>query len=82
MRLRELLLSVDAEAYTSIPLNERLLNTMPEYGFGNRIEVKLVNDEIAVSNVYVGSLGDIVACHIDGAPDLLAISISSEPGRN
>ena len=37
MTLRELLLSVDAEAYTSIPLNEGLLNTMPEYGFGNRI---------------------------------------------
>ena len=63
MTLRELLQSVDAEAYASVPLFEELLNTKPEYGSGNRIEVKLVNGEIAVSNVHVGSLGDIVACH-------------------
>ena len=70
MTLRELLQSVDAEAYTSVPLYEELLNTKPEYGSGNRIEVKLVNGEIAVSNVHVGSWGDIVACPIDVAPDL------------
>ena len=70
MTLRELLQSVDAEAYASIPLYEELLDTKPEYGSGNRIDVKLVNGEIAVSNVHVGSLGDIVACPIDVAPDL------------
>ena len=70
MTLRELLQSVDAEAYTSVPLFEELLNTKPEYGSGNRIEVKLVNGEIAVSNVHVGSLGDIVASPIDVAQDL------------
>jgi len=70
MTLRELLLSVDAEAYTSVPLYDELLNTKPEYGSGIRIEVKLVNGEIVVSNVHVGSLGDIVACPIDVAPDL------------
>ena len=70
MTLRELLQSVDAEAYTSVPLFEELLNTKPEYCSGNRIEVKLVNGEIAVSNVHVGSLGDIVACPIDVATDL------------
>lgn len=70
MTLRELLQSVDTEAYTSVPLFEELLNTKPEYGSGNRIEVKLVNGEIAVSNVHVGSLGDIVASPIDVAPDL------------
>jgi hypothetical protein len=53
MTLRELLLSVDAEAYASVPLFEELLNTKFEYGFGNRIEVKLINGEIAVSNVHV-----------------------------
>ena len=42
MTLRELLQSVDAEAYASVPLFEELLNTKPEYGSGNRIEVKLV----------------------------------------
>jgi len=71
MTLRELLQSVDAEAYANVPLFEELLNTKPEYGSGNRIKVKLINGEIAVSNVHVGSLGDIVACPIDVAPDLL-----------
>ena len=60
MTLRELLQSVDAEAYASIP----------EYGSDNRIEVKVLNGEIAVSNVHIGSLGDIVACPVDVAPDL------------
>ena len=63
MTLRELLQSVDAEAYASIPLYEKLLKTKPEYGSSNRIKVKVLN-------VHVGSLGDIVACPVDVAPDL------------
>ena len=70
MTLRELLLSVDAEAYASVPLYEELLNTKPEFGSSTRIKVKVRNGEIAVSNVHVGSLGDIVACPIDVAPEL------------
>ena len=70
MTLRELLQSVDAEAYASIPLYEELLKTKPKYGSDNRILVKVLNGEIAVSTVHVGSLGDIVACPIDVAPDL------------
>ena len=70
MTLRELLQSVDAEAYASIPLYEKLLKTKPEYGSDNRIEVKVLNGEIAVSNVHIGSLGDIVACPVEVAPDL------------
>lgn len=70
MTLRELLQSVDAEAYASISLYDELLKTKPEYGSSNRIQVKVLNGEIAVSNVHVGSLGDIVACPIDVAPDL------------
>jgi hypothetical protein len=49
MTLRELLQSVDAEAYASIPLYEKLLKTKPEYGSSNRILVKVLNGEIAVS---------------------------------
>ncbi len=75
MTLRELLQSVDTEAYTSVPLFEELLNTKPEYGSENRIQVKLINGEIAVSNVHVGSWGDIVACPIDVAPDLQVTKI-------
>ena len=52
MTLRELLQSVDAEAYASIPLYEKLLKTKPEYGSDNRIKVKVLNGEIAVSNVH------------------------------
>ena len=70
MTLRELLLSVDREAYASVPLYEELMKTKPEYGSNTRIEVKVQNGEIAVSNVHVGSLGDIVACQINVAPDL------------
>ena len=70
MTLRELLQSVDAEAYASIPLYKKLLKTKLEYGSSNRIKVKVLNGEIAVSNVHVGSLGDIVACPIDVEPDL------------
>ena len=70
MTLRELLQSVDAEAYIGIPLYDELLKTKPEYGSSNRIKVKVLNGEIAVSNVHVGSLGDIVACPVDVAPDL------------
>ena len=70
MTLRELLQSVEAEAYASIPPYKELLKTKPEYGSSNRIEVKVLNGEIAVSNVHIGSLGDIVACPVDVAPDL------------
>lgn len=70
MTLKELLQSVDAETYFSIPLYDKLMKTNPEYGSGRHIEVKLINDKIAVSNVHVGSLGDIVAYPIEVAPDL------------
>ena len=46
------------------------MKTKPEYGSSNRIKVKVLNGEIAVSNVHVGSLGDIVACPIDVDADL------------
>ena len=70
MTLRELLQSVDAEAYASIPLYEKLLKTKPEYGSNRRILVKLVDGEIAITNVHVGSLGDIITYPIDVDPNL------------
>lgn len=70
MTLRELLQSVDAEAYASIPLYKELLKVKPEYGSSRRIEVKLRNGDIAVSNAHVGSLGDIITYPIDVAPNL------------
>ena len=64
MTLRELIQSVDSEQYSDSPLYQKLCETKPEYGSDKRIRVKLVDGEIAITNVHVGSLGDILACYI------------------
>ena len=70
MTLRELINSVDSEQYTDSPLYQKLRETKPEYGANRRIQVKLVNGEVAITNVHVGSLGDILTYPIDVEPDL------------
>ncbi len=70
MTLRELINSVDSEQYTDSPLYQKLRETKPEYGSNRCIQVKLVNGEVTVTNVHVGSLGDILTYRIDVAPDL------------
>ena len=70
MTLRELIQSVDSEQYSESPLYQKLCETKPEYGSNRRIQVKLVDGEIAITNVHVGSLGDIVPCPIDVDADL------------
>ena len=70
MTLQELILSVDAEEYSGFPVFLELLKVKPEYGSSRRIEVKLRDGDIAVSNAHVGSLGDIVAYPIDVVPEL------------
>ena len=70
MTLRELINSVDSEQYSDSPLYQKLRRTKHEYGSNRRIEVKLVNGEIAIINAHVGSLGDILTYQIDVAPDL------------
>ena len=42
----------------------------PEYGSNRRIQVKLLNGDIAITNVHVGSMGDIITYPIDVDPDL------------
>ena len=69
MTLRELIHSVDAEQYADSPIYQELLTVKPEYGLNRKIEVKLLNGEIAVTNVHLGSLGDILTYSIDVAPD-------------
>ena len=49
---------------------QKLRETKPEYGSNRRIHVKLVNGEVAITNVHVGSLGDILTYPIDVEPDL------------
>ena len=70
MTLRELIQSVDSEQYSDSPLYQKLCETKPEYGSNRHIQVKLVNGEVTVTNVHVGSLGDILTYQIDVAPDL------------
>jgi len=70
MTLRELINSVDSEQYSESALYQKLSETKPEYGANRRIQVKLVNSEVVITNVHVGSLGDIVTYPIDVEPEL------------
>ena len=80
MTLRELIQSVDSEQYSDSQLYQKLCETKPEYGSNRRIQVKLVDGEIAITrstlvallakNVHVGSLGDIITYPIEVDPDL------------
>ena len=56
MTLRELINSVDSEQYSESALYQKLHEAKPEYGSNRRIQVKLVNDEIAITNAHVGSI--------------------------
>ena len=68
--LKELIHSVDGELYAGSPIYQQLLTVKPEYGSTKRIEVRLLNGEIIVTNVHIGSLGDILTYPIDVVPDL------------
>lgn len=70
MTLRELINSVDSEQYSDSSLYQKLRETKPEYGSNRRIQVKLVNGEIVITNAHVGSLGDILTYPIDIEPEL------------
>ena len=70
MTLRELLLSVGAEQYADSQLYQELLKVKPEYGSNRSIGVKLVDGNIIVTNVHVGSHGDIITYRIDVDPEL------------
>lgn len=70
MTLRELILSVDSEQYSDSALYQKLREIKPEYGSSRHIEVNVVDGEIAITNLHVGSLGDIVTFPIDVDPDL------------
>ena len=70
MTLRNLLLSVNPEQYADSQLYQELLKVKPEYGSNRSIEVKLVDGNIIVTNVHVGSHGDIITYRIDVDPEL------------
>lgn len=75
MTLRELILSVDAEEYANVPLYQQLRTIKPEYGSNRRIEVRLSDGKLVVTNAHIGSLGDIVTYPIDVDPDLQVTKI-------
>ena len=54
MTLRELIQSVDSEQYSDSPLYQNLCETKPEYGSDKRIQVKLVDGEIAITRSTFG----------------------------
>ena len=70
MTLRELINSVNSEKYSDNQLYQKLRGIKPEYGSSWHIQVKIVDGDIAITNLHVGSLGDIVAYPIDVDPDL------------
>jgi len=70
MTLRELINSVDSRLYSNNPLYRELREIKPEYGANRRIQVKMVDGRIVVTNVHVGSLGDILAYPVDMSADL------------
>ncbi|MBQ3745189.1 MAG: hypothetical protein IJJ98_05885 [Prevotella sp.] len=75
MTLRELIFSVDAEEYADSQLFQELLKVKPEFGSNRSIGVKLVNGNVAVTNVHVGSLGDVITYRIDVDPVLKVTKI-------
>ena len=82
MTLRDLINSVDSEQYSNRSatkgdaclskntLYQKLREIKPEYGSSKHIQVKVVDGEIAITNLHVGSLGDILSFPIDVDPDL------------
>ncbi len=65
MTLRQLIQSVTPDNFKNNALFLQLKDIRPEYGANIRIKVRRNGDTISVTNVHVGSLGDIVASPID-----------------
>ena len=70
MTLRQLIQSVDPNDFQGNALFRQLKDIKPEYGANIRIKVLKNGGTISVTNVHVGSLGDIVASPIDVADEL------------
>jgi hypothetical protein len=65
MTLRQLIQTVTPNNFKNNALFRQLKDIEPEYGANIRIKVRRNGDAISVTNVHVGSLGDIVASPID-----------------
>lgn len=65
LTLNKLIKSAETEKYNDHPLVQHLLTIKPEFGTSRRICVRKQDGEVAVSNVHIGSLADILAYPID-----------------
>ena len=65
MTLRQLIQSVSPNDFQDNVLFRQLKDIKPEYGANIRIQVRKNCGTISVTNVHVGSLGDIVASPIE-----------------
>ena len=70
MTLRDLINSVNTDQYSDNPLYQKLRTTKREYGYIRRIQVKEQDGKLIITNVHIGSLGDILTYVIDVAPNL------------
>lgn len=70
IRLLVFVSSLRNTLYASNALFQKLRNTAPEYGLQRKIVVRKKEGGIAVTNVHIGSLGDILTMPIDIDPDL------------
>ena len=70
MTLRQLILSANPNDFQDNALFLLLKDTQPEYGTSVHIKVRKNDGTISVTNVHVGSLGDIVAKPIEVAEGL------------
>ena len=70
MTLRQLIQSVSPNDFQDYNIFLQLKEVKPEFGANIRIKVYKRGDAISVTNVHIGSLGDIVASPIDVAEGL------------
>lgn len=70
MTLIQLIQSVSTNDFQNNAMFRQLKDVIPEYGASIRIKVRKNGDTISVTNVHIGSLGDIVASPIDVADGL------------
>ena len=78
MTLRQLIQSVRPNDFQGNVLFRQLKEIKPEYGANIRIKVRKNGGTISVTNVHVGSLGDIVASPIEVANGLHLTDMSNE----
>lgn len=88
MTLKELIKNVDKEAFTNNALYQQILAVRPEFGSCRTIHITQCDETLVVTNVHLGSLGDIVAYPIDVeegiciSNDDLLCAILGEMSRN